>query len=893
MDNTLAGWLGAFLEWTVPSAGWPDVAECSTVSSSAMPCYEPPSGAEHLAPVTWFGTGRLLLICATVQVALFVLALVWDLAAFVAMKCSGKRKRRTDSDFVVTPTQIFFDCIDVGLSIASCVTFVMRSYRPPNAPLDYVLFVAYAVDWAVAGAVAVFYCAAFGRANSKTAYVLSSQPMLNIITITSSSVVQMLQEGWVPFTFLRSLTMSSALRRIFKMWDLPDLYEQLTLALADFLAMVFTFAGIIFVLENLGNPPGWYHEESVNLSLMQSVWYVMVTVSTVGYGDIYPVSFLGKLAGIVFIVVGVVFFSSNISHIGKLLQSQADGHGRYSVVSGKKHIILTGQVDALTVRDFAGEFFHVDHDTHRKCGMNMCLVTLEKVDIERYILSGGLPVSRLQALQGSLPTDVERLGLPKAKAVFFLGDTRHANSIEHDGEILLRAFDILKKKPDLEIYLTLLDPGSMNFSTGTIALCYSTFKTALLAKSALCPGIIPLIGNLVLSFDLDNVKYSSAQGKGKRLTREYLHGVQHEIYKVKIPRDYVGQRFGDVVLHNFTAYGILIIALGTENDDEPPHGTTKKGHASPGDSDLSSIAVHPGYAHEIGEDVAFVIAQHDPQSQIDESTNSFFTKLRDTVTVEHDDDTPEQSPHAPEGKYAGVYSTSESTSLNIIGQSMGSPFAIAGVDRHPEQSIVSGVEALFAARDLHTGAVGNSYFSDHDLDMHDPSHRASDQKSNQSVISRRSGRVAPLPAPSTVKAGTCDGVETSIGVFKHDITEDVRVRGEFSRLGSLPNARDDNARPANNPSLRPTPMLADAAGSARRLQDITRSGLSQPSIFDVAAILRPRIVRVSLSWHLLIPPASSAYVLSDSLRTLRRVRTHAPQLRVVSFWDIIYSKFKP
>ena len=86
--------------------------------------------------------------------------------------------------------------------------------------------------------------------------------------------------------------------------DLPELNEMLIIALADFLALVFTFAGTIFMLENLGNPPGWEQgpEDRTNLSLMKSVWYVIVTVSTVGFGDISPVSFLGKISAMVFMV---------------------------------------------------------------------------------------------------------------------------------------------------------------------------------------------------------------------------------------------------------------------------------------------------------------------------------------------------------------------------------------------------------------------------------------------------------------------------------------------------------------------------------------------------------------------------------------------------------------
>jgi voltage-gated potassium channel len=44
-------------------------------------------------------------------------------------------------------------------------------------------------------------------------------------------------------------------------------------------------------------------------SPIDAVWYVMATLSTVGYGDVTPESFGGKLIGIVLMIVGVGFFS--------------------------------------------------------------------------------------------------------------------------------------------------------------------------------------------------------------------------------------------------------------------------------------------------------------------------------------------------------------------------------------------------------------------------------------------------------------------------------------------------------------------------------------------------------------------------------------------------------
>lgn len=42
---------------------------------------------------------------------------------------------------------------------------------------------------------------------------------------------------------------------------------------------------------------------------MDALWYVMATITTVGYGDITPESFGGKVFGIFLMIVGVGFFS--------------------------------------------------------------------------------------------------------------------------------------------------------------------------------------------------------------------------------------------------------------------------------------------------------------------------------------------------------------------------------------------------------------------------------------------------------------------------------------------------------------------------------------------------------------------------------------------------------
>ncbi|MEA1989678.1 MAG: ion channel [Pseudomonadota bacterium] len=54
-------------------------------------------------------------------------------------------------------------------------------------------------------------------------------------------------------------------------------------------------------------------------ALWDGVWYALVTITTVGYGDVVPVSDYGRVFGVVLILFGVVFFSLVTANISAFL----------------------------------------------------------------------------------------------------------------------------------------------------------------------------------------------------------------------------------------------------------------------------------------------------------------------------------------------------------------------------------------------------------------------------------------------------------------------------------------------------------------------------------------------------------------------------------------------
>jgi voltage-gated potassium channel Kch len=61
------------------------------------------------------------------------------------------------------------------------------------------------------------------------------------------------------------------------------------------------------------------HEGAQITNLLDAFWWVSATVTTVGYGDVVPVTEIGRLMGIVLMFVGISIIGTFISALGAML----------------------------------------------------------------------------------------------------------------------------------------------------------------------------------------------------------------------------------------------------------------------------------------------------------------------------------------------------------------------------------------------------------------------------------------------------------------------------------------------------------------------------------------------------------------------------------------------
>ena len=61
------------------------------------------------------------------------------------------------------------------------------------------------------------------------------------------------------------------------------------------------------------------HEDAQITNLIDAFWWVSATVTTVGYGDVVPVTEIGRLMGIALMFIGISIIGTFISALGAIL----------------------------------------------------------------------------------------------------------------------------------------------------------------------------------------------------------------------------------------------------------------------------------------------------------------------------------------------------------------------------------------------------------------------------------------------------------------------------------------------------------------------------------------------------------------------------------------------
>ncbi|VDP92757.1 unnamed protein product [Echinostoma caproni] len=186
--------------------------------------------------------------------------------------------------------------------------------------------------------------------------------ILDYFTVPPTLFGFFIKRSWLGFRFLR----------VFRLINLGEVLHNLKLVRSAsslrmcqlctyFMSIWLSGAGMILLLENTGNLIGPDAYQVTNpITYPTAMYFTIVTMSTVGYGDVTPATFLGKCFVCLFILFALATFASAIPEIADMFLTSRKYSGWYTKQEGKSHIVVCGNITTDSVKTFLADFLHED-----------------------------------------------------------------------------------------------------------------------------------------------------------------------------------------------------------------------------------------------------------------------------------------------------------------------------------------------------------------------------------------------------------------------------------------------------------------------------------------------------------------------------------------------------
>uniref|UniRef100_A0A8C2A2Y5 Calcium-activated potassium channel subunit alpha-1 n=1 Tax=Cyprinus carpio TaxID=7962 RepID=A0A8C2A2Y5_CYPCA len=453
-----------------------------------------------------------------------------------------------------------------ALSIGALVIYFIDSSKPIESCQQFDKDYTLQIDMAFNVFFLLYFGLRFIAANDKLWFWLEVNSVVDFFTVPPVFVSVYLNRSWLGLRFLRALRLIqfSEILQFLNILKTSNSIKLVNLC-SIFISTWLTAAGFIHLVENSGDP--WENfQNSQPLSYWECVYLLMVTMSTVGYGDVCAKTTLGRLFMVFFILGGLAMFASYVPEIIELIGNRKKYGGSYSAVNGRKHIVVCGHITLESVSNFLKDFLHKDRDD---------------VNVEIVFLHNISPNLELEALfkrhftqvefyQGSVlnPHDLARVKIESADACLILANKYCADPDAEDASNIMRVISIKNYHPKIRIITQmlqyhnkahLLNIPSWNWKEGDDAICLAELKLGFIAQSCLAQGLSTMLANLFSMRSYIKIEEDTWQ-------KYYLEGVANEMYTEYLSSAFVGLSFPAVCELCYVKLKLLLIAIEYKSD---------------------------------------------------------------------------------------------------------------------------------------------------------------------------------------------------------------------------------------------------------------------------------------------------------------------------------------
>ncbi|XP_015274087.1 PREDICTED: potassium channel subfamily U member 1-like [Gekko japonicus] len=401
----------------------------------------------------------------------------------------------------------------------------------------------------------------FLAASDKLKFWVELNSIVDFFTITPVCVSFYLEKNWLGLRFLRAL----------RLLELPKILQflqiiksgtsiKLSKLLAVFVSTWLTAAGFLHWIENSGDP--W--EDLTNfqhLSYFECLYMVMVTMSTVGYGDIVAKTTLGRCFLLFFIIGGLMLFANFIPEIADIVGSTKIYKGSYKAVKGRKFIVVCGDITLNSVTAFLRDFLCQDPG---------------EITTEILFLGETAPELELETVfrcysayatffQGSIlkNEDLQRVRIKDADACLILADTCSPRPYFEDTANIMRVLSIKNRHANVRVIIQMIQSSNKvylpklpnwGWKKGDCIICFAELKLGLIAQSCLVPGLTTLLTRLFVR--------ESTQTKNFLLGHWHeIQGMDYNVLTGYLSNDFIDMTFQEVCRICFVRLNLILLAV--------------------------------------------------------------------------------------------------------------------------------------------------------------------------------------------------------------------------------------------------------------------------------------------------------------------------------------------
>ncbi|XP_044157815.1 potassium channel subfamily T member 2 [Bufo gargarizans] len=337
------------------------------------------------------------------------------------------------------------------------------------------------------------------------------------------------------------------------------MFNQVLILISTLLCLIFTCICGIQHLERAGN----------NLTLFDSLYFCIVTFSTVGFGDVTPQIWQSKLLVVIMICVALVVLPIQFEQLAYLWMERQKSGGNYSRhrAQTEKHVVLcvsSLKIDLLM--DFLNEFY-----AHpRLQDYYVVILCPTEMDVQvRRILQIPMWSQRVIYLQGSALKDQDllRAKMDDAEACFILSSRCEVDRTAADHQTILRAWAVKDFAPSCPLYVQILKPeNKFHVKFADHVVCEEEFKYAMLALNCICPATSTLITLLV-----HTSRGQEGQQSPEQWQKMYGRCSGNEVYHINMEEslffaEYEGKSFTYASFHAHKKFGVCLIGVKREDN---------------------------------------------------------------------------------------------------------------------------------------------------------------------------------------------------------------------------------------------------------------------------------------------------------------------------------------